>query len=104
MKKLRVFEAAVVSAAVMASNSAAFHAEAATALIRGDLNRDDRTSVSDMVILKNHLLGRYGLNDTQRIAADINGDCTVDSLDLSALQDIILSNSLTPLLICVYYR
>lgn len=92
MKKLRVFEAAVVSAAVMASNSAAFHAEAATALIRGDLNRDDRTSVSDMVILKNHLLGRYGLNDTQRIAADINGDCTVDSLDLSALQDIILSN------------
>jgi LAS superfamily LD-carboxypeptidase LdcB len=92
MKKLKGFEASVVSAAVMAVNAAAIHTDAATTLIAGDLNRDDRVSVSDMVILKNHILGRYGLNETQRIAADINGDLTIDSLDLSALQDIILSN------------
>lgn len=92
MKKLRSFEAAAVSAAVIAASAAAMHTNAATTLIAGDLNRDDRVSVGDMVILKNHILGRYGLNENQRIAADINGDFVVDSLDISAIQDIILSN------------
>ena len=93
VKKMRSIEIAVITAAVMAIHSASLMcADAASTLVAGDINRDDRVSVSDMVILKNYILGRYGLNETQQIAADINGDCEIDLFDLSALQDIIISS------------
>ncbi|WP_295078631.1 D-alanyl-D-alanine carboxypeptidase family protein [Ruminococcus sp.] len=88
---IRLMAALLLSAAAAVA-SAAYHVSAASTMVKGDINRDDIVSVGDMVVLKNHLLGRYGLNDTQTIAADINGDCAVDSLDLAALQDIILGS------------
>lgn len=87
MRKVTAFIAALSSIALF---SAAYPAYAAPIMLKGDIDRDDRVSMSDMVILGSSLHGRYGLNETQTIAADINGDGSVDSADLSALQDIIL--------------
>ena len=87
IKKAAVFVAVLSS---IAAFPAAYPAFAAPVMLKGDLNRDDIVSVSDVVVFRNFLLGRYGLNETQTIAADVNGDGNVDSADLPALQDIIL--------------
>ena len=83
------FIAALIS---IAAFSTAYPTFAAPIMLKGDINRDDMVSVSDMVVFRSFLLGRYGLNETQTIAADINGDGAVDSTDLSDLQDIILES------------
>ena len=89
IKKAVAFIAVLSS---IAAFSAVYPSYAAPVMLKGDINRDDIVSVSDMVVLRSYLLGRYGLNETQTIAADINGDGAVDSADLSALQDIILES------------
>ena len=89
IRKVSAFIAVLSSIALF---SAAYPTYAAPIMLKGDINRDDRVSVSDMVVLGNYLFGRYGLNETQTIAADIDSDGAVDSADLSALQDIILES------------
>ena len=86
-KSIKLMAALVFSVAAVIT---AVPVHGASTMIKGDINRDDIVSISDIVILKNHILGKYGLNDAQTIAADVNGDCTVDSLDLVAIQDMIL--------------
>ena len=93
MTKLRRFTASAVAGAVIAGYAQPFAAIGAALMVPGDINRDDWVSVADIVILKNYLLGRYGLNENQYIAADINGDGNIDSFDLAELQDIIIRSS-----------
>lgn len=93
MTKLRRFTASAVAGAVIAGYAQPFAAIGAALMVPGDINRDDWVSVADIVILKNYLLGRYGLNENQSIAADINGDGNIDSFDLAELQDIIIRSS-----------
>ncbi|WP_303790917.1 D-alanyl-D-alanine carboxypeptidase family protein [Ruminococcus flavefaciens] len=93
MTKLRRFTASAVAGAVIAGYAQPFAAIGAALMVPGDLNRDDWVSVADIVILKNYLLGRYGLNENQSIAADINGDGNIDPFDLAELQDIIIRSS-----------
>ena len=57
---IRLMAALLLSAAAAVA-SAAYHVSAASTRVKGDINRDDIVSVGDMVVLKNHLLGRYGL-------------------------------------------
>ena len=90
MRKIRRFTASAVAGAVIAGYAQPFAALGATTLIKGDISRDDRVSVADIVLLKNYLLGRYGLNENQSIAADINSDGNIDTFDLAEMQDIIL--------------
>ena len=92
MKNTKSITAAFISAFCMAASVPVFKADAVFPLVIGDINRDDRVSMSDMVILQNSLSGRYGLNDTQKLAADANQDGTVDDKDVTAIQDIILRN------------
>ena len=82
----------IAAVSAIAASAAAYPAASASRMIKGDVNRDDMVTVSDMVILKNHLLGRYGLNPEQSAAADINGDGIIDAFDLAGLQDIILAS------------
>ena len=91
-KNICRFLTVLLSAAVTVS-AAAGSAAAAPVQLKGDLNRDDRVNISDMVILKNHLLGKYGLNENQTIAADMDLDGEVDSLDLSELLNAIINSS-----------
>lgn len=93
MTKLRRFTASAVAGAVIAGYAQPFAAIGAALMVPGDINRDDWVSVADIVILKNYLLGRYGLNENQYIAADINGDGNIDPFDLAELQDIIIRSS-----------
>ncbi len=93
MTKIRRFTASAVAGAVIAGYAQPFAAIGAALMVPGDINRDDWVSVADIVILKNYLLGRYGLNENQYIAADINGDGNIDSFDLAELQDIIIRSS-----------
>lgn len=93
MTKLRRFTASAVAGAVIAGYAQPFAAIGAALMVPGDINRDDWVSVADIVILKNYLLGRYGLNENQSIAADINGDGNIDTFDLAELQDIIIRSS-----------
>ncbi|MBP5378508.1 MAG: D-alanyl-D-alanine carboxypeptidase family protein [Ruminococcus sp.] len=90
MTKIGRFTASAAAAAVIAGYAQPFAALGAVTLVKGDLSRDDRVSVADIVIMKNYLLGRYGLNENQAIAADINCDGNIDSFDLAEMQDIIL--------------
>ncbi len=90
MTRIGRFTASAAAAAVIAGNAQPFAALGATTLVKGDISRDDRVSVADIVLLKNYLLGRYGLNENQSIAADINCDGNIDTFDLAEMQDIIL--------------
>ena len=92
MKKAKNLMAVTLAAAAASAQLTCMGAKAAPMLIRGDLNRDDRVNISDIVIMKNYLLGRYGLNETQYIASDINEDGETDSLDLTALQEMIINS------------
>jgi|GEM_PF-605699 hypothetical protein len=93
MTRTNRLTAVILAAAAAAVQLGDMGANAAPMLIKGDLNRDDRVNISDAVILKNYLLGKYGLNENQSIAADINEDGELDSLDLTALQDIIIGST-----------
>jgi len=93
MTKTNRLTAVILAAAAAAVQLGGMGANAAPMLIKGDLNRDDIVNISDAVILKNYLLGKYGLNENQSIAADINEDGELDSLDLTALQDIIIGST-----------
>ena len=90
MTKIGRFTASAVAGAVIAGYAQPFAALGASTLVKGDISRDDRVSVADIVLLKNYLLGRYGLNENQSIAADINCDGNIDTFDLAEMQDIIL--------------
>ena len=92
MKAIKKVMAAITAFTGIAAFSAAYPAASAATMIKGDISRDDIVSVGDIVILKNYLLGRYGLNTEQFNAADINCDGAVDALDLSALQELILES------------
>lgn len=92
MKNTKHITATLLSAILLAASVSSFKAGAVFPFMVGDINRDDRVSMSDIVILKNSLRGKYGLNDTQRLAADANMDGEVDALDIPALQDIIINS------------
>lgn len=96
MKNITRKTATFISAFCLAAAVSDFKSDAVLPLMIGDINRDDRVTMSDMVILQNSLNGRYGLNDTQKLAADANQDGTVDDKDVSAIQDIILGNQNRP--------
>lgn len=59
--------------------------------LRGDVNCDGFVTFADVSLLSAYLLNNVTFNDQQRLAADVNGNGTIDSLDLSALCELILS-------------
>ena len=51
----------------------------------GDINFSGRITLTDLVILKSHLLGQTKLSCFQLVVADINGDKVVDKTDYDLL-------------------
>jgi len=53
-----------------------------TVVVTGDVNGDGKCSISDLVQINSHLLGRQTLENAFLQAADINGDgnCTISDL------------------------
>ena len=57
-----------------------------TTVVTGDLSGDGRVTITDMVRLQAHLLGKNTLTGAALQAADLNGDCQVTITDMIRLQ------------------
>ena len=58
---------------------------------RGDVNGDGRVNIADLADLQDHILNHTHLDDFQLKAADVDGNDVVDSCDVTALIDLLIS-------------
>ena len=58
-------------------------------LLMGDINSDNILSFSDMLLLINHLVGSYVIEQENQNSADINFDGVIDIFDLIHVCDLI---------------
>ena len=61
-----------------------------TTVVTGDLSGDGRVTITDMVRLQAHLLGKNTLTGAALQAADLNGDGQVTITDMIRLQAYLL--------------
>ncbi len=61
-----------------------------TVFLKGDINRDGKISILDMVSVKSHVLGVSELTDLAALAADYNGDGKISILDYVQIKAFIL--------------
>jgi hypothetical protein len=63
---------------------------------RGDINKDDRVDILDLLMIVDHITGKTPLTGDAFKSADVapwpNGDGMVNVMDLAQLQNIILNN------------
>ncbi len=59
----------------------------------GDLNGDDKVTISDAVMMQNYLLGGSSITKEQYEASDLNGDKSVDTFDMIVMRKKIVENS-----------
>lgn len=60
--------------------------------IKGDVNLDNSLDIRDLVRLKRHLAGEAV--DANDYMADLNGDGTIDTVDLAGLRKLLLNTAL----------
>lgn len=60
-------------------------------LLRGDVNGDEVTDISDLITLVQYIIGRP-VNDFNERCADISGDGTISISDMMVLIDYLLAN------------
>ena len=71
--------------------------QALTIVVTGDTNGDGKCSLTDMVQLQSHLLGKTTLSGAAAQAADINGDGKVTLTDMVQITGVLLGkHTLTP--------
>nr|MCS5550111.1 dockerin type I domain-containing protein [Gammaproteobacteria bacterium] len=58
-------------------------------LLMGDINSDNLLSLSDILLLINHLVGNYVIEQENQNSADINFDGVIDIFDLLHVCDLI---------------
>ena len=93
MKKSIAFCAALTAAAMLLP---AFPAKAETALsvtVPGDLDLNNRFTLSDIVTMQNYLLGKASLSEQAFLNADINSDGSADIFDMCLLRKKLISES-----------
>ena len=59
-------------------------------VIRGDVNGDSQITITDLLMLRNHVLGTIELTPYQLTAANIDGDNEISMVDILKLRDGIL--------------
>ena len=95
--KLQTMLAAGMCAAAMMSGTALHAAAAPETLFYGDVDRDGRVGVTDIVLLQKHLLGLQKLGSEEAvICADINADECVDVYDLALLKRYVIDRVAIP--------
>lgn len=62
-----------------------------TVVVAGDLNGDGVVSVSDMLLVKSHLLKKTTLNELAQLAADVSGDGEISITDFIQIKAHILN-------------
>lgn len=63
------------------------------AVVYGDVNQDGQVTAEDANMVRDYVLGKYSLTKSQCVAADVNGDNEIDSLDYTILNKYILKQS-----------
>jgi len=66
--------------------------EAATQVVKGDLNGDGSVTINDMLILRQYLAGNITMTEGQLLAADLNGDNNVTINDMLILRQYLAGN------------
>jgi beta-N-acetylglucosaminidase len=61
-----------------------------TLSVKGDLNADGVISISDLVMIKSHLLAKSTLTGMTKISGDMNGDGTVSISDFVMVKAVLL--------------
>lgn len=59
--------------------------------LMGDVNQDGKLSISDMAMIKSHILGNSELTFEQMDLADMNNDTHIDVVDIMEIRRIILN-------------
>ena len=67
--------------------------ERVTVVVTGDINGDGKNTLTDMVQLQAHLLGRTALSEASFHAADLNGDGKVTITDMVQITSVLLGRS-----------
>ena len=73
---------------IMAPNGAIW--ASLTVVIYGDVNGDGRISISDLIMLRDKILGDLSFSDIQALAADVTNDTRTSISDLIDIRDHIL--------------
>lgn len=60
-------------------------APAEASIVYGDVNKDGRIDVQDVVMVMRHILGKQALSEEQETAADVNFDGMINVQDVSLL-------------------
>ena len=99
MKKLsRNFLLIFVAIAVFFSLATAAFAidtksESSKSYLKGDIDQSDDIKISDVVLLRFHIVNGDMLTATQTLLADLNNDGTIDILDVTILRSHIVGNT-----------
>ena len=89
MKKTKVLSVLLALFSISAVNNFTSFSDTTNEILIGDLNADNILTFSDVIMMKQNLLGTIKLNNEQFINSDINKDKSSDILDT-----IILNNEL----------
>ena len=62
-------------------------------IVRGDIDKDGKSTIRDLLLLKQHVNEESTLEDIQKIAGDIDLNGKLDARDVVKLRKLILTNN-----------
>lgn len=64
-----------------------------TLIVRGDIDKDSKITIKDLILLRQQIIGEKTLEDTAKTAGDIDLNEKIDARDIVKLRKLILTNN-----------
>lgn len=64
-----------------------------TLIVRGDIDKDSKITIKDLILLRQQIIGKKTLEDTAKTAGDIDLNEKIDARDIVKLRKLILTNN-----------
>lgn len=64
-----------------------------TLIVRGDIDKDSKITIKDLILLRQQIIGEKTLEDTAKTAGDIELNEKIDARDIVKLRKLILTNN-----------
>lgn len=64
-----------------------------TLIVRGDIDKDSKITIKDLILLRQQIIGEKTLEDTAKTAGDIDLNKKIDARDIVKLRKLILTNN-----------